>query len=79
MVIKANKSNRDTTITRHRNYKSLFLFIVSILVVSLMVLSPLLTSCAPAVTNEKGALPEEEAAGCWKLVAEDTVQLDEIL
>ena len=79
MVIKANKSNRDTMITRHRNYKSLFLSIVSVLVVSLMVLSLLLTSCAPAVTNEKGALPEEEAAGRWKLVAEDTVQLDEIL
>jgi len=49
-------------IKRCRNYKSLCLFIVSIWVVSLMMLSPLLASCAPAVTDEKGALPEEEAA-----------------
>ena len=47
---------------RCRNYKSLCLFIVSILVVSLMMLPPLLASCAPAVTDEKGALPQQEAA-----------------
>jgi hypothetical protein len=62
MVIKDNKLVRENMVTRHRNQKSLFLFTVSILVVSLMMLSLLLASCAPIVTNEEGALPEEESA-----------------
>lgn len=54
--------SRETMITRHWNYRSFLLFIVSILVVSLTVLSQSMVSCVSSVTEEEGALPEEEAA-----------------
>ena len=63
MVIKAInfKFNGETMITQSRNYQRLFLFTVSILVVTSMVLFLLLVSCVSTVTEEQGTSVEEAA------------------
>lgn len=53
IAIKTNKSNRETMIERHRNYKGLFLVISCILMVNLAALTSC-TSPAPTVVLQEG-------------------------
>ena len=60
MVIKANKLNRATMITRHRNYKYLFLLIISILVVILAAPTSCTTPAPTVVLQEGNNLPRTQ-------------------